>query len=99
MSQFFSEKIEVKIDQVKKAPVSFIWNKKEYIITVLIAVWQDWGFPKGSPKAKTWRLRHHRNYYRVQTKEDEVFEIYLDRKNKNEEGEWYLYQETELKLS
>ena len=92
MSQFFSEKIKVKVDETKKAPVSFIWNKKEYIIIEQIAVWQDWGFPKGSPKAKNWRLRHHRNYYRVQTEEDEVFEIYLDRKTKNEEGEWYLYQ-------
>jgi hypothetical protein len=92
MSQFFSEKIEVKIDTAKKTPASFVWNKKEYLITGLIAVWQDWGFPKGSPKAKNWRLRHHRNYYRVQTEEDEVFEIYLDRKTKKEEGEWYIYQ-------
>ena len=92
MSQFLSEKIEVVFDKKRGVPLSFIWNKKEYIITGLIAVWQDWGFPKGSPKAKNWRLRHHRNYYRVQTEEDEVFEIYLDRKTKNEEGEWYLYQ-------
>jgi hypothetical protein len=92
MSQFLSEKIEVVFDKKRGVPLSFVWNKKEYIIIEQIAVWQDWGFPKGSPKAKTWRLRHHRNYYRVQTEEDEVFEIYLDRKTKNEEGEWYLYQ-------
>lgn len=92
MPQFLSEKITVVIDRSKRVPASFTWNKKEYKIEEVIAVWQDWGFPKGSPKTRTWRLRHHRNYYRVQTEGDEVFEIYLDRKTKKEEGEWYLYQ-------
>jgi len=104
MPKFFSEKIEVTIDKNRRVPVSFVWNKKEYRINEVIASWQDWGFPKGSPKAKNWRLRHHRNYFRIQTTKDEVFEIYFDRKSRKadnppqadtarrEEGEWYLYQ-------
>lgn len=93
MPQFLSEKIQVTIDKTKRLPSSFVWNKKEYRISDVIAVWHDWGFSEGaSPKARNWRLRHHRNYYRVQTSEDEVFEIYLDRKSKKEEGEWFLYQ-------
>jgi hypothetical protein len=92
MPQFLSEKIQVTIDKAKRAPASFVWNKKEYIISEIIAAWHDWGFSEGASKARTWRLRHHRNYYRVQTSGDEVFEIYLDRKSKREEGEWFLYQ-------
>jgi hypothetical protein len=92
MPQFLSEKIKVIIDKARRTPASFIRNKKEYIISEVIAVWHDWGFSEGAPKGRNWRLRHHRNYYRVQTTEDEVFEIYLDRKSKKEEGEWFLYQ-------
>jgi len=92
MPQFLSEKIKVTIDKTKRTPASFIWNKKEFKINEVIAVWHDWGFSEGAPKARNWRLRHHRNYYRVQTEGDEVFEIYLDRKSKKEEGEWFLYQ-------
>jgi len=92
MSQFLSEKIEVSIDKAKRVPASFVWNKKEYKISVVIAVWHDWGFSEGAPKGRNWRLRHHRNYYRIQTAEDEVFEIYLDRKSKRQEGEWFLFQ-------
>ena len=92
MPKFYSEKISLTFDNNKKTPSAFTWKNKEYRITEVIAAWQDWGFPKGSPRTKTWRLRHHRNYYRVQTDDDEVFEIYLDRKSKKEKGEWYLYQ-------
>ena len=94
MPKFYSQKIVLSFDKDRRVPSSFVWKNKEYRIAEVIASWQDWGFPKGSPRTKTWRLRHHRNYYRVQTEEDEIFEIYLDRKSKKEKGEWYLYQKT-----
>ena len=90
--EFFSEKIEVFTEGKLKEPKRFIWKDKEYRIKEVLQNWADWGFPPGSPKKKNWRLRHHRNYYKIKTGDDEIFEIYFDRKTKKEEGEWVLYR-------
>ncbi|KPL04338.1 MAG: hypothetical protein AMJ90_01165 [candidate division Zixibacteria bacterium SM23_73_2] len=89
--QFISEKIEVTKDEKLRTPVSFLWRGKEYKIKEVTESRADWGFSKGAPKKKSWRLRHHRNYYKVKTDRGEIFEIYLDRKDKKNE-EWILYQ-------
>ena len=90
MSEFFSEKIDVQRDDKTREPAGFRWKKKEYNIKEVLSSWSDWKFPKGSPKRKSWRLRHHRVYYRIRTADDQVFEIYFDRKTKKEDGEWVL---------
>ena len=91
MPVFYCEKIEVVRDQKTKLPVSFSWNGKEYKIVEVIATWPDWGFSAGSPKRKNWRLRRHRNFFRILTQDNQAFEIYHDRKTKLDEGEWILY--------
>ena len=93
MSEFYSEKIEVVLDQKTKSPVSFVWENKEYKIKEVIAYWPDYSYSKSGPKRKKWWQRRHRNYYRVLTDEDQVFEIYLDRGSKEEE--WILYAKLE----
>ena len=93
MSEFYSEKIEVVLDQKTKSPVSFVWENKEYKIKEVIASWPNYSYSKSGAKRKRWWQRRHRNYYRVMTDEDQVFEIYLDRGSKEEE--WILYTKLE----
>ena len=90
MAEFFSDKIDVQRDDKTREPVLFCWKDKDYKIKEILSSWSDWKFPKGSPKRKNWRLRHHRVYYRIKTEDDQIFEIYFDRKTKKEDGEWVL---------
>jgi len=92
MTTFFSDKIHVERDETTREPAVFRWKKKEYKIKEVLSSWSDWKFPEGSPKRKNWRLRHHRVYYRMKTEDDQIFEIYFDRKTKKEDGEWVLYR-------
>jgi len=91
--QLYSEKIEVECRGEPLKPVSFKWNDKEFRIEKVLRIWQDWGFPPGSPRRKNWRLRRHRTYFKVRTEDGRVFEIYLDRKAP--EQTWVLYREIE----
>jgi hypothetical protein len=91
--EFHSEEIEVTRDQKTRNPISFVWKGKEYRIKEIVAFWPDYSFPKSGAKKKSWWQRRHRNYYRVLTEGDEVFEIYLDRGSKEEI--WILYAKLE----
>jgi hypothetical protein len=87
--QFLSEEIEVVRDETTRNPVRFVRKGEEYRIKEIIAFWPDFSFPKSGAKKKRWWQRRHRNYYRVLTEGEEVFEIYLDRGSKKES--WILY--------
>jgi hypothetical protein len=93
----YSEKIVVTCQEGDEneplSPTSFTWHNEEFHITKIQRSWQDWGFPAGAPRKKNWRLRRHRNYYRVLTESGRVFEIYLDRKTP--QPTWILYKELE----
>jgi hypothetical protein len=91
--EFYSEEIEVERDEKTKYPVSFVWRGKEYPIKEVIAFWPDFSFPRSGAKRKRWWQRRHRNYYRVLTEDDQVFEIYFDRGSKEEA--WVLYARLE----
>ena len=93
MPEFYSEKIEIVRDEKTKNPVSFVWRDKEYKIKEVIAYWPDYSYSKSGAKRKRWWQRRHRNYYRVLTHEDFVFDIYFDRGSK--EVEWILYTKLE----
>jgi hypothetical protein len=92
MMKFVSEPIEVTTEGETHKPVRFIWRGEEFTITDLESTWQDWGYAAGAPARTSWRLRRHRNYYRVKTTAGRKFEIYLDRKDK-EARRWYIYRE------
>jgi hypothetical protein len=89
MPEFYSDEIEVMKDQENKNPVSFIWRGKEYKIKEVIAFWPEFSQSKSGAKRTRWWQRRHRNYYRVLTEEEEVFEIYYDRGAKRKV--WILY--------
>ncbi len=93
MPEFFSDEIDVIRDEKTKNPISFIWRGRVYKIKELIAFWPDFSYSESGAKRKRWWHRRHRNYYRVLTKEDEVFEIYFDRGSKKEA--WILYTKLE----
>jgi hypothetical protein len=89
MPEFFSDEIEVTRDDKTRSPISFTWRGKEYRIKEVIAFWPDFSHSESGSKRKTWWQRRHRNYYRVLTESEEIFEIYLDRGSKTEA--WILY--------
>jgi len=77
--QFFGQEIEVSVSDEIKVPTSFRLGDREYVISDIIEAWHDYGFGRSSLRRKRWWQRHHRNYYRVRTTQDEIFEIYYDR--------------------
>lgn len=91
--QMYSEKIQVECEGEPSRPVSFRWRDEEFRIESILRSRQDWGFPPGSPRRKEWRLRRHRNYFKVRTGNGRIFEIYMDRKRP--ETVWVLYRELE----
>ena len=91
-AQFISERIHVETDGEIKQPVAFRWKGREYQVVDVILAWFDWGFPPGATQ-RDWRTRRHRNYFRVRTDSNEIFEIYLDRATPSGSGEWYLFQQ------
>ena len=92
--RFISEPIRVMTDGEIKQPTAFFWKGKEYRVVEVILSWLDWGFPPGATQ-RDWRTRRHRNYYRVRTDTNELFEIYMDRATPSGVAEWYLYQRLE----
>ena len=89
MPEFISDEIEVTRDERTRSPISFTWREKEYRIKEVIAFWPDFSHSESGSKGKRWWQRRHRNYYRILTDEEEVFEIYFDRGAKTEV--WILY--------
>jgi hypothetical protein len=87
---FICERITVSCEGAPAQPVSFVWRKKEYRVAAVKGSWHDWGFARSAP-SKDWRSRRHRTYFRVQTEEGEVFEIYLDRANRGNPT-WILHK-------
>jgi hypothetical protein len=99
MGEFVGRRIEVVTGGKVREPVSFRLGGREYEVAEVLETWQDHGFGMAAPLKKNWRLRHHRNYYRVRTKDGEVFEIYLDRTRvglrHGQPRKWYLYRKLE----
>ncbi|MFQ6091902.1 MAG: DUF6504 family protein [bacterium] len=93
MNAFYSQPIEVKVEGRVERPVSFCWHGREYKIREVWAQWHDAGFGPLPPGSGKWWQRRHRNYFRVVTETDEIFEIYLDRGGKRKE--WFLYRKLE----
>lgn len=93
--EFLGREIEVKLAGVVKVPVSFRLDVQEYVIDEILETWTDHSFGSLPSQQHKWWLRRHRNYYRVRTKEGEVFEIYHDRGTNlkhPERKKWFLYR-------
>ena len=89
--QLISEEIAVVRHEKSGDPVSFKWRDRDFVISEIIAVWPDWGFSAGAPRRKTWRMRRHRNCFRVETTDGAVYEMYHDRGLKTSGGKWILH--------
>jgi hypothetical protein len=95
-TEFVGRPIEVRTTGEVRVPASFRLEDREYEVAEVLEAWQDHGFGMASPLKKNWRLRHHRNYYRVRTTEGEVYELYLDRTRvglrHGTPRRWFLYR-------
>ena len=76
--RFFGTEIKVVTTGEVKMPESFILDGWEYQVKEVLEVWYDSGFGN-SETSCTWRTRHHRSYYRLETTDGEVYELYFDR--------------------
>ena len=77
--RFFGQEIEVTTSGEVKVPASFRFDGRERVISEILESWPDHGFGRASAGRKHWWQRRHRNYYRVLTRDGEVYEIYYDR--------------------
>ena len=95
-SEFVGRPIRVTTTGEVPVPASFRLGDRDYEVGEILQMWQDHGFGMASPLKKNWRLRHHRNYFRVRTTEGEVFELYLDRTRvglrHGAPRRWFLYR-------
>lgn len=90
MDEFIGRQIQVRCEGLVKKPVAFRLDDREYEIEAIMEEWQDWGFGKAD-RLRTWRTRHHRNYYRVRTTDNQLFDIYCDR-SKRTHVTWYAHK-------
>jgi hypothetical protein len=94
--EFIGKPIQVRMTGEVRVPASFRLGDREYEVAEILETWQDHGFGMASPLKKNWRLRHHRNYFRVRTTEGDVFELYLDRTRVGLRAgaprRWFLYR-------
>lgn len=93
--EFLGREIRVKLAGVVRVPVSFCMGEREYMIDEILETWADHSFGSLLPQQHKWWLRRHRNYYRVRTKEGEIFELYHDRGTSlkhPERKKWFLYR-------
>jgi len=90
--RFIGEPIKVETEGEIPEPSSFTWKDRQYRIKQILVSWFDWNFPAGA-KRRDWKSRRHRRYYRVNTEDDQIFEIYRDRKNPEHAADWICYQQ------
>jgi len=94
--QFFGREIDVTVSGEVSVPVSFRLGSREYEISQILDAWHDYGFGRSPLRHRKWWQRRHRNYYRVKTTQDDVFEIYYDRGTSLRHPEykkWFLYRQ------
>lgn len=76
-------------------PTLIHWEGREYRVAEVLTRWFDFGFgPEARPNPRWWQ-RRHRNYYRVRTEDDHVFELYFDRgvnRKHPERRKWVLFK-------
>ena len=92
--RFFGKQIDVTVDEcgVEK-PIAFAFDDEIHEIKAILHYREDAGFGKGGRGGHRGWQRHHRNYYRVKTTNDELFEIYHDRGAATEHRDyrhWYV---------
>jgi len=92
MSRFIDDRIDVVMEGTVRQPKSFVWQGRNFQVVEILHAWSDWGFSLAATR-RNWRTRKHRNYYRIRTEDERIFEIYLDRGTKPGRESWYVFQE------
>jgi hypothetical protein len=76
--EFIGSDVEVETAGDAKRPVAFTWGENCYQIRRILASWHDYAMPQEVRRPR-FTMRHHRNYYHVETTDGQRFELYLDR--------------------
>ena len=84
-------KIDVERKGFPLMPFSFVFKKKKHEIGVILHQWQEYGFDTNDKK-RDWSTRRRRNYFHVETKSGEAFEIYQDMSDHKSQS-WFLTRE------
>lgn len=89
-TKLISERIEVETAAPAgglQEPVAFTWRGHRFAVRRIVNAWVDTGFGRGEV-TRTWYNRRHRNYFRVEADDGQIYEFYLDRSGKRRE--WFL---------
>ncbi len=92
--RYFGKEIEVESREGVKAPQAFTLDGKKHLVKEVLEFWPDTGYGTAET-SKNWRTRHHRSYYRVETIDGEVYEMYFDHSSNVRHAEyrrWYVTQ-------
>jgi len=111
--RFIGQPIEVQFDElpvlekVPDCPDRFVWGETTYRVQELLANWHD--YRRKGRMSQNMQEEHSslaaargswgvgRDYFRVRTHSDRIFELYYDRApKKSRKGEWFLYREVEV---
>ena len=114
--RFISESIEVEFDQPplleKKPPCPdfFSWRERRYAVVEMLSEWHDYsrrGRMKRNMRPGHAEVAAHRgswgvgrDFFRVRTNTDQIFDIYYDRaplSSSDRKGSWHLFREMGLR--
>ena len=111
-ARFIAEEIEVlyesppALEKKPGCPDGFIWQGEHHDIVEMLSEWHD--YRRRGRMARNMQPQHAsvaesrgswgvgRDYYRVRTREDRIFELYFDRAPKDvdrRKGAWFLFRE------
>jgi hypothetical protein len=112
--RFIGEPVQVRfvrpprLEKVPDCPDGFVWRGETYRIVALLNEWHDYGRQgrmehNMRPRRMALAARRGswgvgRDYFRVRTDTDQVFELYYDRspsRTGSRKGGWFLFQEME----
>ena len=97
--EFVGREVEVRLsDDDPAVPLAFRLGTRDYKVAEQLASWQDHTFGD-LRRGRDWRQQQRRQYYRVRTKEGEVYELYADwsparrrRKGGGQAARWYVHR-------
>jgi hypothetical protein len=88
MEEFFGEQIEVQKAETSPQPLHFTWRGEAHEIIEVLEERVDTGYGSLPPRSRKWYTRRHRRYFVVRDKRGDVFEIYFDYSNRQQQSWW-----------
>ena len=94
--RFFGKRVDVVTDEGSPNPTELAFEGEIHAVSEILLMWRDYSFPSNFRRHSWWQ-RRHRNYYRLRTNQERIFQLYFDRgTGKKSDGpvrRWYITRE------